>query len=299
MTPVVDAFVAEQTAEIKRLAARSGADIIDIGKRLLAVKGRLTHGEFTPWIEREFGWTPQTSRNFMRVAAVFGENENGFRFDAKALYALASGDVPDEVREQFVRQAEAGEEVRYRDVRDAIAAVRPTTEVACLTCGEFFSEPVWHCDVCDHHWDFGCDDCGNCHEGVRPNVEPDDELRTRHPERGKRPASLSSAMAQQSLNETREWVKSLTPENKAGLLSFSEGMEKPAVIQTLAGASARVLRAGNEIEQLRTDVLLETLKDLEVQEHYQSVIIASMELASYMTELVRKDEDQPKIRRIK
>ena len=31
-----------------------------------------------------------------------------------------------------------------------------------------FSEPVWHCQGCDHHWSLDRDTCGNCHQAMPP-----------------------------------------------------------------------------------------------------------------------------------
>jgi hypothetical protein len=53
----------------------------------------------------------------MRVATVFGENPQIVGFAPSALYALASGTVPDEVREEFIERAEAGEYVTHKDVK--------------------------------------------------------------------------------------------------------------------------------------------------------------------------------------
>ncbi len=125
-----DATIEEHTAAIHRLTRRSGQDIIEIGHRLIAVKAKTSHGAFGPWLESEFGWTARTAQNFMRVAESFGDMRNGFAFEAKALYALASGDVPEEVREQFITRAEAGEPVRYRDVRDALTPPEARAERA-------------------------------------------------------------------------------------------------------------------------------------------------------------------------
>ncbi len=126
LTPADRAEIAEHTDAIKRLASRSGQDIIEIGRHLIAVKERIDHGKFAEWITDEFGWSYRTARRFMQVADAFGETGHGGQFEAKALYALASGDVPEEVREQFIAQAESGEPVRYRDVREAVKAATPT-----------------------------------------------------------------------------------------------------------------------------------------------------------------------------
>lgn len=34
--------------------------------------------------------------------------------------------------------------------------------------GEEFSERVWHCQECSHHWPMDRDKCWNCHNGKRP-----------------------------------------------------------------------------------------------------------------------------------
>jgi hypothetical protein len=36
------------------------------------------------------------------------------------------------------------------------------------SCGEAFSEPVWHCPQCAHHWPMGRGECWNCHNVKRP-----------------------------------------------------------------------------------------------------------------------------------
>lgn len=122
-----DPVVAEHTAAIKTLTRRAGQDIIEIGQRLHAVKERVDHGAFGPWVDREFGWSQPTAQRFMRVAQVF-QNRQIDGFGVSALYALASGNVPDEIRERFITQAESGEPVRYRDVRAEIDAAKAPTD---------------------------------------------------------------------------------------------------------------------------------------------------------------------------
>ena len=126
LTPTDRADIAEHADAIKRLASRSGQDIIEIGQHLIAVKNRIGHGNFGSWLDDTFGWSADTAQRFMAVTRAFGEIPHGAVFEAKALYALASGDIPEEVRQQFIAQAEAGEPVRYRDVRDAVKAATPT-----------------------------------------------------------------------------------------------------------------------------------------------------------------------------
>jgi len=41
---------------------------IRIGRELLAIKGRLGHGHFGPWLAAEFGWSDRQARRYMRAA---------------------------------------------------------------------------------------------------------------------------------------------------------------------------------------------------------------------------------------
>lgn len=34
-------------------------------------------------------------------------------------------------------------------------------------CGEEFSEEVWHCSTCEHHWPMSKEDCSNCQNGTK------------------------------------------------------------------------------------------------------------------------------------
>jgi hypothetical protein len=66
-----------------------------------------------PWLEREFGWTVRTADRYMQVAKAFKldtvSNFDGLTIGGSALYCLASPSVPQEVRDEAVARAEAGE----------------------------------------------------------------------------------------------------------------------------------------------------------------------------------------------
>ncbi len=173
--------------------------VAEIGRRLLRVHEELAQyggGTFRSWLETEFEFSHQTAYNYMAVARAFPDLSNSLTIDARALYALASGDVPKETREHFIAQAEAGEAVRYRDVKAAIQGARETKFV-CRTCDEMFSVPVWHCPACAHHWDESRDQCGNCYRDRYSNVTthvPAPPLPHRHACSGKRVALSGRAL---------------------------------------------------------------------------------------------------------
>jgi hypothetical protein len=112
---------------IRRRVKRAVADIVEIGLDLLAVKDRLPHGQFTPWLQTEFGWSERQARNFMNVAdwlrpktAILAD----LPIQPTAAYLLAAPSVPDEARQEAVERAEAGEEINTAVAREIVADAR-------------------------------------------------------------------------------------------------------------------------------------------------------------------------------
>ena len=105
---------------------RIAADIIDIGKELIAVKERLPHGMFGSWLDHHFGWSQQSASNMMRAALQFGKvpKFGDLTIDQSALYLLSSDSCPDEVREEVLDTAKSGERITHKQVKEAIAADR-------------------------------------------------------------------------------------------------------------------------------------------------------------------------------
>ena len=52
---------------IRSLVRRASSDIIEIGQRLTKAQELAGHGNWLRWLDREFGWSEQTARNYMRV----------------------------------------------------------------------------------------------------------------------------------------------------------------------------------------------------------------------------------------
>jgi hypothetical protein len=143
------------TARIHQLERRTSEALIEIGRHLVAVKEKLEHGRFTEWLTCEFGWTYETARRFMKVAAVFGENTQIVCFAPSALYALASGTVPDEIREEFIERAASGETITHKKVQAELRERKGTAAIIAPT-----SEPIevqidpalWTCVECGQEW---------------------------------------------------------------------------------------------------------------------------------------------------
>lgn len=101
-------IVQATTSRLHELERRTGEAIVEIGRGLIDTKQRLGHGQYRVWLESEFGWSHDTARNFIDVAERFGDMTKISSFAPSALYALASGNVPDSIREGFIERAVAG-----------------------------------------------------------------------------------------------------------------------------------------------------------------------------------------------
>jgi hypothetical protein len=128
--------LAEHAAEIRRLGKRAVEDVIEIGRRLTIIRHGLDgsppllgHGEWLPWLEREFAWTDDTALNFMRVYEMSkSRNFRDLCLPVSALYMLAAPSTPPEVQDEIIARAEAGEKVTVAQVKTAIARREPEPE---------------------------------------------------------------------------------------------------------------------------------------------------------------------------
>ena len=116
--PSVEAVEIRAAAErIKVRLKRTAEDIIEIGRDLIAVKARLPHGQFLPWLKTEFEFSESSANKFMQVAEKFGAKSVNFT-DLKPaiLYALAAPSTPETVRAEVIERAEAGEKITLAEV---------------------------------------------------------------------------------------------------------------------------------------------------------------------------------------
>jgi hypothetical protein len=118
-------FVQTRAAVIKGLLRNTARNIIDAGKALQAVKERLEHGQFSEWIETEFGWSIRSAERYMAVAAKYDSVSYLERFNVTALYQLASPSMPDEVEEAIMDRAAAGEDITPKLVQAVKAQAQP------------------------------------------------------------------------------------------------------------------------------------------------------------------------------
>lgn len=132
VAPLADdtaAFLAEQTEAIHALGRRVASDIIEIGNRLIAVKERLQHGEWLPWLRDGLGWRSEdTAQRFMAVARAFADQipqDAVFQIDGTALYLLASPRVPEPAREEATKRARSGERITRSVAQQIVEGATP------------------------------------------------------------------------------------------------------------------------------------------------------------------------------
>lgn len=118
--------LAEHAAAIKTLGKRVVADVIEIGRRLTESKDICGHGNWLPWLDREFGWTDKTAENFINVYKLSGKFENFSNLDLplSGLYVLAAPSTPDEARTEIIERAQASEPVPVAEVQRVIETAK-------------------------------------------------------------------------------------------------------------------------------------------------------------------------------
>jgi Protein of unknown function (DUF3102) len=117
--PILD----KHATKIRQLGKRVVANVIEIGRRLVDCRdNHLKHGEWLPWIKKEFGWTDRTARNFINVY----EQSKSEKFSnlpdlpVSSLYLLAAPSTSKAARDEIADRAKGGEVIKLADVKATI-----------------------------------------------------------------------------------------------------------------------------------------------------------------------------------
>jgi hypothetical protein len=121
-----EATLADHASAIRALGKRVIADVIEIGRRLTDAKRIAGHGNWLPWLEREFGWTEKTAQRFMQVhdAAIKNDKLSDLNLPVSGLYLLAQPSTPDEARDEVITRTEGGEALSVADVARTVDEAR-------------------------------------------------------------------------------------------------------------------------------------------------------------------------------
>ena len=115
-------FLAAKSEAIRGLAENVRRDVIEIGRHLIEAKRACGHGNWLPWLEREFGWTERTAQRFMQISELLRKNDTLSDLDLPigSLSLLAQRSTPEEVRGEVFARAKAGEKLLPRTIRAMI-----------------------------------------------------------------------------------------------------------------------------------------------------------------------------------
>lgn len=114
--------LSEHAQVIKTLSRRMLGDVVEIGRRLHAVKKIVGHSHFGRWVDAEFGWSPATALRFMQVETLATKNVNltNLNLPLSGIYALAAPGTPEHVIEEVIEQAERGKVLSLKAIREMI-----------------------------------------------------------------------------------------------------------------------------------------------------------------------------------
>jgi Protein of unknown function (DUF3102) len=92
------------------------------GRRLVECKAQCGHGNWLPWLEREFGWDERTARRYISVHELAGKSDTVSDLDIpmRSIYLLAAPSTPEEARQAVVEAAADGERLTHVQVKDII-----------------------------------------------------------------------------------------------------------------------------------------------------------------------------------
>ena len=124
-----------QKAEAIRLnAGYSAAHVRTVGQLLCEAKELVEHGDWEPWLKREFGWSKSTAENYMRIHQTFKNvTVTDLKVDLSALYLASRRSTPRPVREEIITRASAGERITRKTVRKLIRLEKSRDQIEAET----------------------------------------------------------------------------------------------------------------------------------------------------------------------
>ena len=122
-----DQVLTEHADSIRKLGSRVIADAIEIGRRLSECKQIVGHGNWLPWLKREFRWSERTARNFISVYEFVrrkSANLADLAIDISSVYLLAAPSAPEHAREAVLSRLESGEALSLAEVKRIVSNAR-------------------------------------------------------------------------------------------------------------------------------------------------------------------------------
>lgn len=122
----VSSMIAREAEEAAaRIRGRHRESIIDTGKDLLSVKGKLDHGKFGQWLRFHFCMTERTAENYMNAARSFEATPLVIDvLPANTVYKLAAKGIPAEIRQSVLDEISSGTIPHHKDIEARVVAAK-------------------------------------------------------------------------------------------------------------------------------------------------------------------------------
>ena len=128
LDPVTEESIIQLKSEVIILSEQMASNIIEIGKRLAAIKEMLAHGEWDSWVEKNLPFSRQWASKYIKAFRELGNVNSSLHLSHKKLFMLL--DVPAEEREVFISKphelysgkVKTVDEMTTREFQEAIKA---------------------------------------------------------------------------------------------------------------------------------------------------------------------------------
>ena len=118
------------TVEIKFYVNQWGENTIEIGRRLIAAKELVEHGDWQNWLEENFNLKERSAQNFIAVAERFGNFQTSGNLKFYQMVELLA--LPAEENENFIAEKAAEgtpvEEMTVKNLREEVAKYKAEFE---------------------------------------------------------------------------------------------------------------------------------------------------------------------------
>lgn len=117
--------VRRSAMSIKFRLKRAAEDILIIGQELKNTKSRLLYGQYTQWLDIEFGLSIRMAQRFVNVLERLGSRNDIMSFlPPTALYMLSAKSTPDEAIEEVEKRIQNGHRIGVSQVQAVIREVK-------------------------------------------------------------------------------------------------------------------------------------------------------------------------------
>ena len=125
--------------EIQFYERQTATGMLEIGKRLIQIKGQLPHGEFTGWIQRELNYSYQTANRFMKCYEEYGNISTSGSLSQSQMVEMLG--LPEEVKTEIIENNNM-DEITIRELRKEVNQYKERSQILTEQNDQLMSERV-------------------------------------------------------------------------------------------------------------------------------------------------------------